>query len=119
MRNKLTESEITDIFGVGLKRCPMCAAKEAEDSADGWTGGVFLRQVVMPATWGGAWPEASVYRVICGNCYLQIQRATKEDAVEAWNRRVVPLEEMGEAERAELERMEDEWRAEDELFREA
>lgn len=55
-----------------LKKCPFCGG-EAEaysyDAYDGYQG------------------DLAVWRVQCQQCRAFIQRGTKEEAIEAWNRR--------------------------------
>lgn len=59
-----------------LAVCPFCASAE-----------IALTEERLPQ-YGGA--VQVMFRVRCLECYGQISRATAADAVEAWNRRVLP-----------------------------
>lgn len=59
-----------------LARCPFCASGE-----------IALTEERLPQ-YGGA--VQVMFRVRCLDCYATMQRATAADAVEAWNRRVLP-----------------------------
>jgi transcriptional regulator NrdR family protein len=59
-----------------LAVCPFCASAE-----------IALTEERLPQ-YGGA--VQVMFRVRCLECYATIQRATAADAVEAWNRRVLP-----------------------------
>ena len=55
-----------------LKKCPFCGGEaniESYDPYDGYQG------------------DCMVWRVKCLECKAIIQRRTKEEAIEAWNRR--------------------------------
>lgn len=87
----MNERKIIDHVGAGLLPCPFCGAKEAEKLPAGWDD-VLLREDHRPAAWDGAWPEHVVFSVKCGCCGAEINRATMEAVIEAWNRRTKPGE---------------------------
>lgn len=61
-----------------LAVCPFCASDE-----------IALTEEHLPQ-YGGA--VQVMFRVRCLDCYATMQRATAADAVEAWNRRVLPVD---------------------------